>query len=173
MFNKNTKNFYYILNEEEEILSNPIIISDDVIIEKRSKFAYYLDKDNQNRKILIGVYGKNVMTNSYYDGPFDQLADNYIDSESTLSEAIQLAYPYTKGLVDEYGTFLHDDGFRVAIMPYYIYESEYELIELVEGAKWNAKGDEFYSIITYDFQKEMDADLEFDLVENTLVFHRI
>ncbi len=169
IFNKNTKSFYYILNEEESPLQEFERISTDIVVEKNSKFAYYLDSTNQNRKILFGVYGKNVMQNSYYDGPFDQLADNYVTKDSTLSKYIQQAYPYTKGQVDEYGNFLYDDGFRVAIMPYYIYENDYELVEIVEIAKLNSAGSELYSTIAYDIQKDMGTGLDFGLMESTII----
>jgi hypothetical protein len=170
-FNRNTKNFYYILNEEESPLQNYDLITKDLAIDKISKFAYFIDSSHQDRKILMGVYSENVMQNSYYDGPFDQLADNYVDESCKLSEYIQQAYPFTQGQVDKYGNFNHDSGYRVAIMPYYIYETPDELADIVEMGKIVAAGDndKLYSILAYDYQKEMDSDLNFDLVESQMV----
>jgi hypothetical protein len=53
---------------------------------KRTGFAFYQD-GLRHRKILVGVYEANYRLNTYFDGPFDQLPDNFIEGE-TLRKAI-------------------------------------------------------------------------------------
>ena len=62
---------------------------------------YYRDH-RLDRKILIGVYEENVRVNNYFDGPFDQLPDNFIEGE-TLRNAILKVQPNLKGKIDRFG----------------------------------------------------------------------
>jgi len=134
IFNKAKSYFLWILNEEEGVPDILDAIDDDVVVGRRSKFAFYLDREN-NRKILIGVSRISIMRNDYYDGPFDQLADNYAE-ETRISEYIQKAYPYTRGRIDKYGYFIDTPRpSRVAISPYYSYYSRSDLLRFVKRAR--------------------------------------
>ncbi|WP_163364710.1 hypothetical protein, partial [Escherichia coli] len=73
---------------------------------QRTGFAFYRDGD---RKILIGVNERNSRLNTYFDGPFDQLPENFIEGE-TLREAIVAAAPEIKGKIDRLGTFSDGSG---------------------------------------------------------------
>jgi len=85
-------------------------------------FAFYRD---DNRKILIGVNERNSRLNSPFDGPFDQLPENFIEGE-TLREAIVAAAPEVKGKVDRLGYFSDNSG-RFLINPYRLYRAEADL----------------------------------------------
>ena len=150
MFNTQSHHFMWVLNEDEVVPDQLIPVRHDILVGQKSKFAFYIDNANQDRKILIGVGIDNIKQNNYYDGPFDQLADNYIDTDSKLSDYIQQAYPYTQGRVDEYGKFIDIEGSRVAITPYAAYTSTTELTSIVDWSSNNRDGDEFYFSIAYD-----------------------
>jgi hypothetical protein len=86
----------------------------------RSGFAFYQDRRTA-RKILIGVYAENVALNNYYDGPFDQLPDNFIDGNS-LRDAILAVAPRLAGKIGRLGHYRDRNG-RYVIAPYIAYRS--------------------------------------------------
>jgi hypothetical protein len=90
--------------------------TDRIQIGKRTGFAFYRDR---NRKILIGVDERQSWLNTYFDGPFDQLPDNFIEGE-TLRDAIVAADPSAKGRIDRLGHFADGSG-RYLIHPYLPY----------------------------------------------------
>ncbi len=83
----------------------------------------------------MAVRTHSVRRNDYYDGPFDQLADNYAD-ESRISEYIQKAYPSLKGRIDKYGYYTDSDRpLRVAISAYTTYYTYAEAAQFLDKAK--------------------------------------
>ena len=80
---------------------------------------FYRDH-RRDRKILIGVYEENVRVNNYFDGPFDQMPDNFIEGE-TLRNAILKVQPNLKGQIDRFGG-TPDGEVRYLIGPYLIYK---------------------------------------------------
>jgi hypothetical protein len=110
----------------------------------------FFDDSARNRKILIGVKNENIQKNNYYDGPFDQLPDNYA-SKTNLKKYIELAYPDLRGQIDDYGAFINKPGSRLAISPYYSYDdlSEFEFVRKCKNSfkAWP----EFLTCITPDF----------------------
>jgi carbonic anhydrase/acetyltransferase-like protein (isoleucine patch superfamily) len=149
LFNRTSGTFLWMLDENHPHHDSFQSLSDDVLLAGRTGFVFYRDTD-PGRLILIGIDRQNIKQNNYYDGPFDQLADNYIDKESPLAEFIQRAYPYTEGHIDEYGHFRHNPSSRVAITPYYAYYETGELPEMVVWCRDNRSGAEFYACIAYD-----------------------
>ena len=139
----------YVLNENENVPEDFVKLSEDVVVGRRTGFGFFLDTRN-SRKILIGVNGRSIERNNYYDGPFDQLPDNYAES-TNISKYIEEAYPYTRGNIDKFGGYKNQKGSRVVISPYIVYYREEELVDLVETCK-NSKltEDQFYSCITPD-----------------------
>jgi hypothetical protein len=76
-----------------------------------------------------------TLRNDYFDGPFDQLADNDVE-QTRVSEFIQQAYPITKGRIDKYGYWLNRaDHQRVGLACYGAYEKLEDLLEFVKRAK--------------------------------------
>jgi len=127
LFNPDLKIFHYVLNEtgprpEQFMASN---VAERIVIGKRTGFAFYLDHHTE-RKVLIGVHAANVIVNNYYDGPFDQLPDNFNNSD-TLKEAIEASDPSVKGMIDRFGYFSTGEG-RYLIGPYLQYSSAEELL---------------------------------------------
>ena len=121
LFNKKSNYFFYVLNEEEIVPDEFVLIDADVLQGKRTGFVYWVDKARQNRKVLATIRSISVTRNDYFDGPFDQLADNYVD-ESRISEWMVRAYPALQGRIDKYGYFTDTSfGSRVALSNYGTY----------------------------------------------------
>jgi len=149
LFNKVEQHLYWILNEDGFVPESFTIYTDDLVIGDRTGFAFYLDKEN-NRKILVGVDGLNIMQNNWYDGPFDQMPDNYVyTGQIEVKKYIEANYPNVRGRIDKYGYYLDEKGVRVAIAPYLVYFSKEELVSVIESCKASALSTpEFYSRIT-------------------------
>lgn len=128
VFNEPRKEFLFVLNETEPL--NDILLPFNVdhpslTVGARTGFAFYEDRHSP-RKILVGVYDGNVSANNYFDGPFDQLPDNFIPGEE-LREAIVAKHPELEGQIDRLGAFRTQDG-RFLVNPYvnYVYPGELE-----------------------------------------------
>ena len=96
-----------------------------ILVGKRTGFAFYRDH-RLDRKILIGVFEQNVLLNNYFDGPFDQLPDNFIEGE-TLRQAIIDSDPRSKARSTGSAIFEGGDS-RYAISPYMQYRNENDLL---------------------------------------------
>jgi hypothetical protein len=97
VYNSRLKIFHYILDETERVadLFFPSKKSERILIGKRTGFAFYKDH-RLDRKILIGAFEGNIRANNYFDGPFDQLPDNFIEGEA-LRSAILSVPPAAQG----------------------------------------------------------------------------
>ena len=129
VYNSKAKVFHYILDETAPVPDQlePSPRSDRILVGKRTGFAYYRDH-RLDRKILIGVFEQNIRLNNYFDGPFDQLPDNFIEGES-LRQAIIDSDPGVKGMIDRLGYFQKEDS-RYAISPYMQYRNENDLLQV-------------------------------------------
>lgn len=126
VYNPKIKEFLYILNDRDNVPETftPSKISKNIIIGTRTGFSFYRD-NYKNRLILIGVYSGNSMVNNYYDGPFDQLPDNFIKGD-VLKNAFIDQNSDLKGKIDRFGNT--DNGAsRVLITPYIHYTYEQDL----------------------------------------------
>ena len=118
-FNTRWKVFHFLLDETENVADQfmPAKTTDRILIGKRTGFAFYRWGD---RKILIGVSARQSRQNTYYDGPFDQLPENFIEGE-TLREAIIASDPRAKGRIDRLGMYANGES-RFLIHPYLPYQ---------------------------------------------------
>jgi hypothetical protein len=126
VFNEKLKIFHYILDETAQatdVYTPAIKGNDRILLGKRSGFAFYRDH-GLDRKILIGVYEINVIANNYFDGPFDQIPDNFLAGD-TFKQAIVAADPDLKDEIDRFGGF--PDGSRYIVAPYMHYRSPEDL----------------------------------------------
>jgi len=80
-------------------------IGEDLLVGRRSRFAFWVDRAHDARKLLVAIRGQNATINDYYDGPFDQLADNYVDEANGASYVVR-ASPSLDGRIDKWGYFL-------------------------------------------------------------------
>lgn len=121
IFNSARNFFLWVLNEEEPLPDQLEQVAPDLMMGRKSGFAFWVDSEHDNRKVLAAIRGTNATRNDYYDGPFDQLADNYVD-EVKVSEYIIRASPSLEGRIDKFGYFTQRERpSRVSISPYYVY----------------------------------------------------
>ena len=126
VYNSRLKLFHYVLDETTKLPEDWIksTRTDRILIGRRTGFAVYRDH-RLDRKILIGAFELNSLMNNYFDGPFDQLPENFIEGEA-LRETIIDADPTLKGKIDRLG--YSSEGFgRYAIHPYMLYRKESDL----------------------------------------------
>ena len=126
VYNSKLKIFHYILDETVKVTDEfvPSRRTDRIIIGKRTDFAFYLDH-RLDRKILIGVFEGNARANNYFDGPFDQLPDNFIEGEALRDILLEIE-PRLRGQIDRFGGS-PDGAVRYMIAPYLPYRTEDEL----------------------------------------------
>ena len=123
-------------------------------------FAFYDDKP-RHRKVLIAVDAENMKKNNYFDGPFDQLADNFV-KDDTRKMLMEQAYPYVRGRIDRRGMFRlpegGESGNRLALTPYYTYSSLDDL-RLFYSLHLRQQSDEqrLLSAFTHDYKKDVPA----------------
>lgn len=151
IFNEKEPHFMFVLDEERNVPDRLFKFNNELATGQKSRFAFYLDEKNQ-RKILMGVHAENITSNNYYDGPFDQLADNYIKT-SDFKKYLEATYPELIGQIDNYGKFIQYPDARVALTPYYPYSSIEWLHGIIKSCGEAYAGNKFYACITYD-QKE-------------------
>lgn len=125
LWNPELKMFLYVLDDtvvsEQHFQSSA---SSQVMIGYRSSFAYYSDR-YLDRWILVGVRASETMLNTYFDGPFDQLPDNFIEG-NVLREALVALSPEVDGQIDRLGNSKDLMG-RMLVDPYILYEEEADL----------------------------------------------
>ena len=133
VFNEELKAFHYILDETGSVAEHfiPAETNHRILIGKRTGFAFYSDH-KIDRKILIGVFEGNARVNNYFDGPFDQLPDNFIEGE-TLRSAILEAEPHLAGRIDRLG-ISPGGADRYMIAPYRHYRTLEDLLIFDECA---------------------------------------
>ncbi len=160
IYNEAVPHVYLVLNEDGYVPETFAQLTNKIVIGERTGFAFYVD-DEYNRKILVGVKGEHTLKNDWYDGPHDQMPDNYVytgqipDYQKYIENAYRL-----KGKIDKYGNYLDEKGVRVAVAPYKVYFSEKDLYDLQfceHGA--NLTRSEFYECITtqvYDVPEEVE-----------------
>ena len=58
------------------------------------------------------------MQNNWYDGPFDQMPDNYVcNGQIEVKPYLEQHYTEYEGRIDKYGRFLNKEGRRIAVAP--------------------------------------------------------
>lgn len=129
VYNSKLRLFHYILDETVPVPDElqAIKSTDRILLGTRTGFAYYRDLKRE-RKILIGVYEDNTLANNYFDGPFDQLPDNFIEGDDLLKAILEVA-PNLKGTIDRFGGSF-DGSERFLIAPYMSYRIDEELLSV-------------------------------------------
>ncbi len=138
LFNEAKNYFMWVLNEEEGIPDtlDPIGTSGDIFRGRRSGFVFWVD--DLGRKILATIRQQSITRNDYFDGPFDQLADNYAE-EVGIREYMIKASPGLAGRIDQYGYFT-DPGssMRVALSTYGTHYYQQQALDFIAAAKASA-----------------------------------
>lgn len=125
MWNQATETFHYVLDESVVTETYfPSSASSQVRIGRRTHFAWYRDRYRE-RWILVGVRAAETQLNTFFDGPFDQLPDNFIAGD-VLRDALLTLSPEVEGQIDRLGNSLDLKG-RMLVDPYILYDDEAEL----------------------------------------------
>ena len=149
VFNGRLKIFHYVLDETEKVAERFFSPkkTDRILVGKRTGFAFYRDH-RLKRKILIGAFEGNMRANNYFDGPFDQLPDNFIEGE-TLRDAILKVRPQLKGRIDRFGS-APDGSIRFMIGPYLPYQAISDLDPIHACAQRKQKQPDYYRCFVTD-----------------------
>lgn len=153
LFNSKLKIFHYVLDETVKVADEfvPTRRSDRILIGKRTGFAFYRDH-RLDRKILVGVFEGNIRVNNYFDGPFDQLPDNFIEGETFRNILLQIE-PGLKGRIDRWGGS-PDGTVRYSIDPYLAYRTETELEMFHQCAVKEQRSPNYYNCFVVDYDKQ-------------------
>jgi hypothetical protein len=148
VYNSKLRDFHYILDETEHVADQffPSPRTDRILIGRRTGFAFYRDH-RLDRKILIGVYEGNMRLNTYFDGPFDQLPDNFIEGD-TLRKAILEVQPDLKGEIDRFGSALSGEV-RFMIDPYLPYRRVEDLYPYHRCASKKVRAASYYDCFEF------------------------
>jgi hypothetical protein len=122
VFNARLKVFHYLLDDMAGAADEWRPAGEAIEIGVRTGFALYLDGP---RRVLIGVRARDSRLNTMYDGPFDQIPENFIEGDA-LRDAIVAADPAVKGKIDRLGHFFDGSG-RYLIHPYMLYRDTADL----------------------------------------------
>lgn len=149
MFNNKLKVFHYVLDETEKVQESFFSpkTTDRILVGKRTGFAFYKDH-RLPRKILIGAFQGNLRANNYFDGPFDQLPDNFVEGDS-LRQAILQVQPALKGQIDRFGS-APDGSVRFMIGPYLPYAELTDLKPIHGCALKKQKQPDYYRCFVSD-----------------------
>ncbi|MEJ0076532.1 MAG: hypothetical protein WDO17_13985 [Alphaproteobacteria bacterium] len=149
VFNTRLKIFHYVLDEREKVADSFFSPKgkDRIMVGKRTGFAFYKDH-HLNRKILIGAFEGNMRANNYFDGPFDQLPDNFIEGD-TLRDAILAVRPQLKGQIDRFGG-APGGSIRFMIGPYMPYQALGDLDHIDACARKKLKRPDYYRCFVSD-----------------------
>jgi hypothetical protein len=149
LFNKKLKAFHYVLNESGAVPDRFFSPRKRarILVGKRTGFAFYKDH-RAGRKILIGAFEGNMRANNYFDGPFDQLPDNFIEGEA-LRDAILAVSPRLKGEIDRFGAS-PDGSIRFNIGPYLPYNDLRDLNRIDACAAAKQKQPDYYRCFVAD-----------------------
>jgi hypothetical protein len=147
-FNPKLKDFFYVLDESQGVADgfDHAPKTDRILIGKHTGFAFYRDH-RLDRKILIGVYEANMRLNTYFDGPFDQLPDAFVQGE-TLRNAILAVQPDLKGHIDRFGSAPSGEV-RYMIGPYLPYKNVDQLYAYHRCASSRTHAANYYDCFVY------------------------
>ncbi len=133
VFNKTAKTFLYLLNDSPKMDQyDKHSLSPAITVGVRTSFAFYKDK-LADRQILMGDFIGNTMLNNYFDGPFDQLPDNYVQGNTLLDAILQIETKLKGEKVDRYGADPTGE-FRYGIASYKYYRYVSDLKPIVDCA---------------------------------------
>ncbi len=127
IFHKKINRLFWILNEDGFVPESfaATQYGRRVVMGNRTEFMFYNDS-LLSRKVLIGVSGWNVNHNNWYDGPFDQLPDNYVKAgKINMRKYIVADIGIDSAAIDQYGRY--GPAHRVPVAPYTVYYSDLEM----------------------------------------------
>lgn len=149
LYNRDTRAFYYVLDEEGGAAEEFDAAEEGLLVGRRTAFAFHADPD-YGRKTLVGAALSNIEANNFYDGPGDQVPIGL-----DLRDRIYAAYPSAQlgGGIDSHGVMLGRPTWcRYVIGSYMPYVSIREIAERLrsvgtehpKGRLWTAMTREWW-----------------------------
>lgn len=132
LWNQELKMFLYVLDDNvpsESYFRSET--SNQVSIGRRTGFAWYQDR-YLDRRILVGVRAYETSLNTFFDGPFDQLPDNFLEGDVLRRALLELS-PEVEGQIDRFGNSRDLSG-RMLVDPYLLYDDQSEFTVLDQCA---------------------------------------
>ncbi len=148
LFNERTDSFYFVLNEEVGLNETLEPLREDVLVGRRSGFAFWVDPE-LDRKLLIGTALQHADRNDYFDGPQDQ-----VPYQLDLRDRLHRAYPNTRlgAGIDAHGVYLNmPEWLRIAITPFLRYANLEELTARVDACAATADHGERLTCLTKEW----------------------
>ena len=93
----------------------------------------FLRQATPERRVLIAINAAEAVRNTYFDGPFDQLPDNWLPETEFQALAFRMS-PMLKGRMNARGEFAGGES-RIAIAPYMQYAKLSDVWERVEACR--------------------------------------
>lgn len=118
------KFFFFVLDQQQAVAERFVKTDGDLLVGKRTGFVFY--RDQAERHILIAVHANEVYTNSWNDGPFDQLPENFYE-QLGFWETVFDFNPSLRGKVSKTGVMLDDPETIFAIWAYREYKTQDDL----------------------------------------------
>lgn len=129
LYNKIHKFLYWVLDITSQNIENFYDIGHSLFLGNRTGFVFH--RDESGRMVLIAVKKENVLKNNWFDGPFDQMPDQYISQGK-----VRIKYYFennTKklsGPIDEYGFYVQRPQVRASVLNYYLYDDVQDVISV-------------------------------------------
>ncbi|MCB0332621.1 MAG: hypothetical protein KDD55_03930 [Bdellovibrionales bacterium] len=164
LFDSNEKSFYYVLDPQYVRLLHSMDKGSQLLMDPRSDFVFL--QDETSRSLFVGALRSKVYSNSYFDGPFDQ-----VPVKLNLRDSVYEAYPYLKlGGIDPHGFVCIKRGSRVAITPYKKYSSPTDLVQMVRSCRDSAVDEgAFRQCVTFDSKQAYHLDSPLFFADGTLL----
>ena len=159
LFDTGRNAFRFVLDESVRLPDVLKELEPHLLVGRLSGFAFW-DDAPRGRKVLVAVDADNMRRNNYWDGPFDQLADNFVPQ--ALQGFMEKAYPYARGRIDRRGCFRSADGTRsnsrLALTPFQTYNSLAELRSFVAALRSRHADDaDLIAALTHDYKQDVPA----------------
>jgi len=138
LYHSSSRYFFWVLDETEPVPDAWRPLAPDIVLGRRTGFVFWIQEKLGGRKVLASVRQASLQRNDYHDGPFDQLADNFVKGEG-LRPFLEEAMPWLRGRVDRWGTITDGPApRRVALTVYGRHERPADAVALIAAAKEQA-----------------------------------
>lgn len=130
VFDTGSNGFLWVLDPEQPAPLELVPMGPDLDVHVASGFVFLRDGA---RHVLVAIDSAQSLRNTYYDGPFDQLPDNWLP-ETPFQDLVFRMSPELRGRMNARGEFEGGES-RIAIAPYMHYRSLSEVWERVAGCR--------------------------------------
>lgn len=135
LYNTPARYFFWVLDEADPVPEPFHSLAPDVAIGRRTGFVFWKQEAQGGRRVLASVRRASLQRNDYHDGPFDQLADNFVRGDG-LRPLLEEAMPWLRGRVDPWGNISGGPApRRVALTVHGTHDSPAEALALIAAAK--------------------------------------